>query len=107
MRVAERPHGLARARRAGPPSRAALACWCAAMVLPAAIYALLSLSPLAAIHCRESLDPQRFCTWWQHSRTSTFVGVPAVLALGCYASAVARSRRPVTVAAVLVVVTCA
>jgi hypothetical protein len=41
-----------------------------------------------------------------HSALPTLLGVPAVLAFGCYASFSRSSRGPVTVAAVLVVLVC-
>jgi hypothetical protein len=76
------------------------------MVLAAGTYASLTLAAIAALPCRFSLDPQRFCVWWGHSALPTLLGVPAVLALGCYASFSRRSRTPVTIAAVLVVLVC-
>jgi hypothetical protein len=87
--------------------RAPLARWCALAVAPAAAYAVLTLTALSGIDCDVSLDPQRFCVWWSHSRLPTTLGIPAVLAFGCYASLERESRRPVTFAAVLVVLTCA
>ena len=87
--------------------RAPLVRWCALAVVPAAAYAALTLAALFGIDCDASLDPQRVCVWWRHSWLPTAVGMPAVLALGCYASLERESRRPVVVAAVLVVLTCA
>jgi len=87
--------------------RAPLARWCALTVLPAAAYAAVTLAALFRIDCDASLDPQRFCVWWSHSWLPTTLGIPAVLAFGCYASLERGIRRPVTVAAVLVVLTCA
>jgi hypothetical protein len=86
--------------------RAALTAWCAAVVLLAGAFAFATLSEILAIPCDRSLDPQRFCAWWGHSALPTLLGMPAVLAFGWYASAVARSRRPVTLAGVLVALTC-
>ena len=80
--------------------------WCAVTVLLAGAYAALTLASIAELPCETSLDPQRFCVWWEHSRLSTVLGVPGVLALGWYASAISHSRRPVTVVGVLVVLTC-
>ena len=91
----------------GIPDRAALARWCALAVLPAAAYAGLTLAALFGIDCDLSADPQRFCVWWGHSWLPTTLGLPAVLAFGCYASLERGSRRPVVVASVLVVLTCA
>jgi hypothetical protein len=88
------------------PRPATLAGWCAAMVLVAGAYAATTLAAILALPCDFSLDPQRFCVWWGHSALPTLVGVPAVLGLGCYASVAARSRRPVTIAAGLVVLVC-
>jgi predicted lipase len=84
---------------------AALAAWCAGAVLAGA-YAFDTLATVSALPCEVSLDPQRFCVWWGHSALPTLLGVPAVLAFGCYASLTAGSRRPVTVAAALVVLVC-
>jgi len=84
-----------------------LAAWCACAVAAAGAYALATLAAILAVPCEHSLDPQRFCAWWGHSALPTLLGVPAVLAFGCYASANARSRAPVTIAAVLVVLVCA
>jgi hypothetical protein len=92
---------------AGQPSRHALTLWCGAMVVPAAVYAVLTLVAVAAIRCDVSVDPQRFCVWWAHSWLPTVVGVPGVLAFGCYASFATGSRRPVALAAILLVITCA
>jgi len=66
----------------------------------------VTLSAIVALPCDRSLDPQRFCVWSQHSAPPTLLGVPAVLALGCYASLAAGSRRAVTIACVLVVLVC-
>ena len=84
-----------------------LTLWCVIAALPACGYAIATLAAIEAIPCDVSLDPQRFCAWWEHSALPTLVGLPAVLAFGCYASLETASRRPVTVAAVLVVLTCA
>jgi hypothetical protein len=86
--------------------RAPLARWCALAVVPAAAYAALTLAALFGTDCELSLDPQRFCVWWGHSWLPTTLGMPPVLAFGCYASVERESRRPVIVAAVLVVLTC-
>ena len=86
--------------------RAALIAWCAAVVLLAGTFAFATLSAIVEIPCDRSPDPQRFCVWWGHSALPTLLGMPAVLALGCHASAGARSRRPVTIAGVLVALTC-
>jgi hypothetical protein len=86
--------------------RPALATYCAATVIAAGAYASLTLAALVALPCELSLDPQRFCVWWGHSALPTLLGVPAVLAFGCYASFSRSSRGPVTVAAVLVVLVC-
>jgi hypothetical protein len=83
-----------------------LTAWCAAVVLVAGTVAFATLSPILALPCDHSLDPQRFCAWWGHSALPTLVGMPAVLAFGCYASATARSARPVTIAGVLIALTC-
>jgi hypothetical protein len=83
-----------------------LAAWCAGVVGAAGAYAFATLAKLLAIPCELSADPQRFCVWWGHSSLPTVLGVPAVLAFGCYASAHVRSRRPVTIAGVLVVAVC-
>jgi hypothetical protein len=80
--------------------------WCLLAVAPAAAYAGLTLSALFAIRCEWSLDPQRFCVWWGHSWLPTTVGLPAVLALGCWASHERGSPRPAIVAAAMVVLTC-
>jgi hypothetical protein len=80
--------------------------WCALAVVPAAMYAAVTLAALFAIDCDVALDPQRFCVWWGHSWLPTALGMPAVLAFGCYASAERDSPRPAIVAAVLVVLTC-
>jgi hypothetical protein len=88
------------------PRHVALAAYCAAAVLAAGAYASVTLAAIAALPCELSLDPQRFCVWWGHSALPTLVGVPAVLALGCYASLAGSSRGPVTIAAVLVVLVC-
>lgn len=85
------------------PLRAPLARWCALAVAPAAVYAALTLAALFSVDCDVSRDPQRFCVWWSHSWLPTVLGIPAVLAFGCYATLERGSRRPVTVAAVLVV----
>jgi hypothetical protein len=90
----------------GMPARAPLARWCGLAVLPAGAYAALTLVALFGIDCDVSLDPQRFCVWWRHSWLPTTLGLPAVLAFGCYASLERESPRPVIVAAVLVVLTC-
>ena len=87
-------------------SRAALAAWCAAVVAIAGAYAFATLAAIMHIHCEYSVDPQRFCVWWAHSALPTLVGVPAVLAFGCYASASTLSRRPVTIAAAMVWLVC-
>jgi len=89
------------------PLRPPLVRWCALAVAPAATYAALTLSALFGVECDVSRDPQRFCIWWSHSWLPTALGMPAVLAFGCYATLERDSRRPVTVAAVLVVLTCA
>jgi hypothetical protein len=88
------------------PRGAALALWCGGVVTAAGAYAFVTLSQIAAIRCDLSLDQQRFCVWWQHSALPTIVGMPAVLAFGCYASLTAGSRRHVTIAGVLVVLIC-
>ena len=88
------------------PQGVALALWCGGVVTAAGAYAFVTLAQLAAIRCDLSPDPQRFCVWWQHSALPTIAGIPAVLALGCYASFTARSRSQVTVAGVLVVLVC-
>ena len=80
--------------------------WCALAVLPAAAYAALTLGMLFGIDCDVALDPQRFCVWWGHSWLPTALGLPAVLAFGCYASAQRASPRSAIAAAVLVVLTC-
>jgi hypothetical protein len=86
--------------------RRALAAYCAVAVLLAGAYASATLAAIVALPCEYSLDPQRFCVWWGHSALPTLAGVPAVLGLGCYASLSTRSRRPVTLAAALVVLVC-
>ena len=86
--------------------RAALAAFCAGVVLLSGAYAFATLSAILSIPCERSPDPQRFCVWWAHSAAPTLIGVPAVLALGCYASFTAGSRRPVAIAAALVALTC-
>jgi hypothetical protein len=86
--------------------RAPLARWCVLAVVPAGAYAALTLVTLFGIDCDQSLDPQGFCVWWRHSWLPTTLGMPGVLAFGCYASLERASRRPVIVAAVLVVLTC-
>jgi hypothetical protein len=88
------------------PAGASLSRWCVLAVTPAAAYAALTLSALFSIHCEWSLDPQRFCVWWSHSWLPTTVGLPAVLALGCWASRERGSPRPAVAAAVMVVLTC-
>jgi hypothetical protein len=88
------------------PARTMLALWCGGVVTLAGAYAFVTLSEIVAIRCDLSLDPQRFCVWWQHSALPTLVGMPAVLAFGCYASFTAGSRRPVTIAGVLVALIC-
>jgi hypothetical protein len=75
-------------------------------VVPAAAYAALTLAALFGIDCDVALDPQRFCVWWGHSWLPTALGLPAVLAFGCYASVERDSPRPAIVAAALVVLTC-
>ena len=75
-----------------------LAGWCAGVVCLAGAYAFDTLAALVALPCDVSLDPQRFCVWWGHSALPTLLGVPAVLAFGCYASLTTVRRRPVTVA---------
>jgi hypothetical protein len=75
-------------------------------VFPAAGYAALTLVVLFRIDCDVSLDPQRFCVWWDHSWLPTTLGLPAVLAFGWYASRERDSPWPVVAAAVLVVLTC-
>jgi hypothetical protein len=88
--------------RAGdPPTR-----WCLLAVTPAAAYAAVTLTALFSVPCERSLDPQRFCVWWSHSWLPTTVGLPAVLALGCWASRERGSPRPAVAAAVMVVLTC-
>jgi len=89
------------------PVRAPLARWCALIVAPATVYAAFTLATLFSLDCDASRDPQRFCVWWSHSWLPTALGIPAVLAFGCYATLERDSRRPVTLAAVLVVLTCA
>jgi hypothetical protein len=79
---------------------------CALAVVPAAAYAALTLAALFGVDCDVSLDPQRFCVWWSHSWLPTALGMPAVLAFGCYASVERDSPRPAIVAALLVVLTC-
>jgi hypothetical protein len=86
--------------------RAALAAFCAAVVLLAGTYAFVTLSAILAIPCERSPDPQRFCVWWGHSAAPTLIGLPAVLAFGCYASFTAGSRRPAAIAGALVALTC-
>jgi len=84
-----------------------LSLWCGLATLAAGAYAAAALIALARLPCDFSLDPGRFCAWWEDSgRAPAFVGVPAVLALGWYASLERDSAWPVLVAAVLVVVTC-
>jgi hypothetical protein len=85
---------------------ARLAAWCAGVVLVAGAYAYATLAAIVALPCELALDPQRFCVWWGHSALPTLLGVPAVLAFGCYASFAAGSRRPVAVAGALVVFVC-
>ena len=82
-----------------------LTAWCAAVFVAAGAVAFATLSAILALPCDHSLDPQRFCAWWGHSALPTLVGMPAVLAFGCYASATARSPRPVTIAGGLVALT--
>jgi hypothetical protein len=94
-----RPSGLG-------SGHAALTTWCAAVVLLAGTFAFATLSAILDIPCDRSPDLQRFCAWWGHSALPTQLGMPAVLAFGCYASASAGSRRPVTIAGVLVAITC-
>jgi hypothetical protein len=79
---------------------------CVLAVVPAATYAALTLAALFGIDCDLALDPQRFCAWWRHSWLPTAIGMPAVLAFGCYASVERDSPRPTIVAALLVVLTC-
>jgi len=88
------------------PRRVPLAAYCAGVVLAAGACAAATLLPILAIPCDRSLDPQRFCVWWAHSAAPTLAGVPGVLALACYASMTRHSRRPVTVAGVLVALVC-
>jgi hypothetical protein len=80
--------------------------WSLVAVAPAAAYAALTLAALSAMHCEWSLDYQRFCLWWSHSQLPTTAGMPAVLALGCWASRERGTARPAVIAAVLVVLTC-
>jgi hypothetical protein len=80
--------------------------WCALAVVPAAAYAALTLAALFGIDCAVALDPNRFCWWWSHSWLPTTLGIPAVLAFGCYASLERESPRPALLAAGLVVLTC-
>jgi hypothetical protein len=80
--------------------------WCALAVVPAAAYAALTLAALFGIDCAVALDPNRFCWWWSHSWLPTTLGIPAVLAFGCYASMERGSPRPAVLAALLVVLTC-
>ena len=87
--------------------RVPLAAWCAGVVAAAGAYGIATLAAILAVSCERSLDPQRFCAWWGHSALPTLLGVPGVLAFGCYASANTRSRAPVTIAGVLVVLVCA
>ena len=75
-------------------------------MLAAGAYAFVTLSAILAIRCDRSPDPQRFCVWWGHSAPPTLIGIPAVLALGCYASFTTGRRRPVAIAGALVVLTC-
>ena len=75
-------------------------------VAAAAVYAAFTLAALFGIDCGVSRDPQRFCVWWGHSWLPTAVGLPAVLAFGCYASAERVSPRPAILAALLVALTC-
>jgi hypothetical protein len=85
----------------------ALTLWCATVTAIGGAYAMATLIALARLPCDFSLDPGRFCAWWEDSgRAPAFVGVPAVLALGWYASLERDSPRPVLVAAVLVVLSC-
>ena len=87
----------------GVPSRAELAAWCLVSVGAAGLHALTVLTAIEATSCAYSLDPARFCAWWEDSgRAPAFVGVPAVLAFGCYASFTLRRRRPVVLAGLLV-----
>ena len=87
--------------------RRPLTVWCATVTVAAGAYATASLIALARLPCDLSLDPGRFCAWWEDSgRAPAFVGVPAVLVLGWYASLERDSPRPVLVAAVLVVISC-
>jgi hypothetical protein len=88
------------------PRRAALAACCAGAVLAAGTFSFVTLSEILAIPCERSLDPQRFCVWWGHSALPTLLGVPAVLAFGCYASFTTRSPRPVALAGALVALVC-
>ena len=83
-----------------------LTVWCAAVVLVAGTVAFATLAAILALPCDHSLDPYRFCAWWEHSALPTLIGMPAVLAFGCYASATAGSRRQVTIAGVLVALIC-
>jgi len=91
---------------AGQHGSSGLRAWCALVVAPAAAYAALTLAALFAIDCDLALDPQRFCVWWGHSWLPTTFGLPASLAFGCWATHATGSRRPVALAAVLVVLTC-
>ena len=92
------------ARRRAPADPLVL--WSLLAALPAAAYAGATLAALFAIRCDVSPDPQRFCVWWGHSWLPTAIGLPAVLALGCWAALERRSPRPALVAAVMVVLTC-
>ncbi len=103
---AERASASRGMRHACQRRPAGLIIWCGVSALLAGAYAFATLATIEAIPCELSLDPQRFCVWWEHSQLATLVGLPAVLAFGCYASLETASRRPVTVAAVLVVLTC-
>ena len=86
--------------------RSTLLAWCAGVLVPAGTYAFTTLSAIAGIDCERSLDPQRFCAWWEHSEAPTLIGMPAVLAFGCYATLTAGRRGPVVIAGVLVMLTC-
>ena len=86
--------------------RLRIAAWCAFIVVLAGGCAYATLAAILAIPCDLSPDPQRFCAWWRHSTLPTVLGMPAVLAFGCYATLTAGRRGPVVIAGVLVMLTC-
>ena len=86
--------------------RLRIGAWCAVIVVLAGGCAYATLAAILAIPCDLSPDPQRFCAWWRHSTLPTVLGMPAVLAFGCYASLTERRRWPITIAGVLIALTC-